>query len=87
MAANAPGVMLPQYLAALKSYKGIAIDIGDKDFLIDSVQEFHGELQRFGVAHEWQLYEGDHINRIAPQFSNKVLPFFAKHLSFDASKP
>jgi len=80
MAANAPIVMLPQYLHALASHEAFAIDIGDKDFLLADAQKFRAELQRFGVKHEWELYEGDHVNRIAQQFRGKVLPFFQRHL-------
>ncbi|WP_448657936.1 alpha/beta hydrolase [Sphingomonas sp. CJ99] len=80
ISANAPLVMLPQYLGALGQYEAIAIDIGDKDFLLGSVQQFRAGLQQFGVKHEWELYEGDHVNRIAQQFGKKVLPFFQAHL-------
>lgn len=80
VAANAPIVMLPQYLDAVRRYEGFAIDIGDKDFLLADVQKFRAALQQFGVKHDWQLYEGDHVNRIAQQFRGKVLPFFQRHL-------
>ncbi|QIK77876.1 esterase [Sphingomonas piscis] len=80
VAANAPLVMLPQYLTALKSYDGFAIDIGDKDFLLPDVQRFRAALGQYGIKYDWQLYEGDHVNRIAQQFRGKVLPFFQRHL-------
>ena len=78
--ANAPNAMVSQYLPALRSFKAIAIDIGDKDFLLADDTAMHEELKRFGVAHEWTLYDGDHGNRIADRFRDFVIPFFQKNL-------
>ena len=41
----------------------------------------HDSLTRFGVKHDWEVYQGDHVNRIATRFDTVVLPFFAKHLA------
>ncbi|MFM5948304.1 MAG: alpha/beta hydrolase [Novosphingobium sp.] len=79
-AANAPVAMVPQYLPALRSMKGIAIDTGDTDFVRADDEAIHAALLKFGVVHDWELYVGDHGNRIAERFGSKVLPFFAKHL-------
>lgn len=80
MAANSPVVMLPQYLPALESLEAIAIDIGDEDFLLEGNRAFMAELDRFGVEYRFELYEGDHGNRIRERIRTKVLPFFADHL-------
>jgi pimeloyl-ACP methyl ester carboxylesterase len=40
-------------------------------------------LTRFGVAHTFETYEGDHGNRIPQRLEEKVLPFFSNTLSFD----
>ncbi|MDB5718730.1 MAG: putative esterase [Sphingomonas bacterium] len=79
-AANAPLAMVPQYLPALRSMTAIALDVGDKDFLLGDDTAIHSELDRFGIRHGWQVYDGDHVNKVAPQFQTKVLPFFAQHL-------
>ncbi|WP_231958845.1 alpha/beta hydrolase [Altererythrobacter sp. B11] len=81
LAANAPIVLVPQYLPALKALDAFAMDIGDKDFLIEGNRLFRQELDRFGVNYEFELYEGDHGNRIADRIREEVLPFFGKHLS------
>ena len=80
-AANAPLAMLPQYLPALRSMTAIALDVGDKDFLLSDNQAIHAELTRFGIVHGWTLYDGDHGNRIPERFRQFVLPFFAQHLA------
>jgi hypothetical protein len=80
-AANAPIAMLPQYLPALRSMHAIAMDVGDKDFLFQDNLSMHQELLRFGIAHDWTIYDGDHVNRVADRFRNYVLPFFQKNLA------
>ncbi len=80
LAANSPVVLVPQYLPALKSLEAFAMDIGDKDFLLEGNRLFRAELDRFGVKYEFELYEGDHGNRIAERIRTEVLPFFGEHL-------
>jgi len=80
-AANAPLAMVPQYVGNLKTYTAIGADVGDKDFLLGDDTAVHDSLTRFGVKHDWEVYQGDHVNRIATRFDTVVLPFFAKHLA------
>jgi len=80
MAANAIVAMLPQYLPALNSLEAIALEVGDKDFLLDDNKLLDAELTRFGVDHGWTIYDGDHGNRIAERIRTDLLPFFAEHL-------
>ena len=80
LAANSPVVMLPQYLPALNGLEAFAMDIGDKDFLLEVNRLFRAELDRFGVKYDFELYEGDHGNRIAERIRTEVLPFFGAHL-------
>ena len=47
-------------LPALGSLEAFAMDIGDKDFLLEGNRAFRAELDRFGVKYEFELYEGDH---------------------------
>lgn len=78
--ANAPIVMLPQYLPALNSLEAIAMDVGDQDFLLRDDTMLHEELTRFGIAHDWEVFEGDHGNRVNARFRSHLLPFFGRHL-------
>jgi S-formylglutathione hydrolase FrmB len=80
LAANSPVVMLPQYLPALNGLEAFAMDIGDKDFLLEGNRLFREELDRFGVKYQFELYEGDHGNRIRERIRTEVLPFFGEHL-------
>lgn len=78
--ANSPLVLLPQYVPALKALEAIRVEVGDKDFLLRDDTWMHEELDRFGVAHEWQVFEGDHGNRVNARIRSELLPFFGRHL-------
>lgn len=80
LAANSPVVLVPQYLPALNGLEAFAMDIGDQDFLLAGNAAFRAELDRFGVDYDFELYEGDHGNRIRERIRTEVLPFFAEHL-------
>jgi S-formylglutathione hydrolase FrmB len=81
-AANSPLVMVDQYVPSLKQYHAIAIDVGDKDMLNAMNLDFDKALTRLGVAHVFEMYEGDHGNRVAARFQSKLLPFFSQQLKF-----
>jgi len=81
--ANAPVALVPQYLEALKSLTAIGIDTGDKDFVRPDDEAMHAELTKFGIKHDWELYEGDHGNRVPERLGRVVFPFFARHLKFE----
>lgn len=83
LAANSPVVLVPQYLPALNGLEAFAMDIGDQDFLLAGNAAFRAELDRFGVDYDFELYEGDHGNRIRERLRTEVLPFFAQHLDRD----
>ncbi|MGX7896400.1 alpha/beta hydrolase [Tsuneonella sp. HG222] len=80
LAANAMLAWVPSHLQALKSFDAVALDIGDKDFLLAQNEQLHEELTRFGVEHTWTTYDGDHGNRIAARIRSELLPFMARHL-------
>jgi enterochelin esterase-like enzyme len=76
-AANAPLAMLAQYVPALQRMRAIGMDVGDEDLLLADDTAMHDALGRFGIAHEWAVYSGNHVNRIADRFAQKVLPLMA----------
>lgn len=80
--ANAPMVFVDQYVPALKGYKAIMLEVGDNDPIAgtDIVTQFDQALTRLEVAHDFEVYEGDHGNRVASRFVEKVIPFFSEHL-------
>lgn len=79
-AANSPIAMVAQYASNLKRLNGIAVDVGDEDFMLKEIVAMHEELGRFGVKHDWTIYDGDHGNRIVQRYQELVVPFFSKHL-------
>lgn len=82
-AANAPLVEVDQYITNLKRLKGLGFDAGDKDQPIASnIAILDDVLDTNGIAHMFEIYDGDHLNHIAERFETKVLPFFSKNLSF-----
>lgn len=85
-AANAPLVMAASHVPQLKSFKAIASDGGDKDGLTRDATRMHEQLDLYGVKNSFEVYEGDHTNRIVERFRSKVLPFFVANLQMKAGK-
>jgi S-formylglutathione hydrolase len=85
-AANAPLTMIDQDLPNLKTLHAISIDVGDKDGLAGNNKQLSRILTHYGVANTFELYDGDHTNRMALRVETKVLPFFSTNLSFDTTK-
>jgi S-formylglutathione hydrolase FrmB len=75
--ANSPLVFVDQYVPALQQYKGIVLDVGDKDGLEATNTQLDAALTRLSVAHGYEIYDGDHGNRIGERFVSKLLPFFS----------
>jgi S-formylglutathione hydrolase FrmB len=78
--ANSPLVTVDQNVPALQSFRGIMLDVGNADGLAASNTQFAAALKRLGVAHEYEIYEGTHGNKVGARFTENVLPFFAKYL-------
>jgi enterochelin esterase-like enzyme len=80
--ANAPLVMVDQYVPNLKKYRALAGDVGLQDGLMASNKQLEAALVNSGVAYKFETYEGDHTNRIGGRIETKVLPFFSENLAF-----
>jgi S-formylglutathione hydrolase FrmB len=78
--ANSPLVMVDQYVPSLKQYGAIAMDVGDQDTLGAANKDLDQALTRLGIVHTFEVYEGNHTNRIRERFETKVIPFFGRHL-------
>ena len=85
-AANAPLAMVDQYVANLRRYTAIGLDVGDQDGLRFDTAELHRILDAYGIANTFELYPGDHVSAVADRMQNHVLPFFGKSLAFDARR-
>ncbi len=78
--ANAPLAFFDQYVGALRRYKAIAMDVGDRDGLKVDAAKLHEAMDRYGVANSFEIYPGDHTSDVARRFQDHVLPFFSKNL-------
>jgi len=85
-AANAPLAFIDQYVAGLRRYRAIAIDVGDQDGLRVDAGKLHDALDRYGVANTFEIYPGTHTSDVAVRFQEHVMPFFSRTLSFEPSK-
>ena len=71
-------------LSTLRAMKAIGLDAGDKDHSITTnTQKLDRVLTNYGIAHQFEIYDGDHLNHIADRIEQKVVPFFSQNLSFD----
>jgi S-formylglutathione hydrolase len=81
-AANAPLAMIDQYVPNLKKLQAIGFDVGDKDPLLAVNKELHRVLTQYDIPHSFEIFDGDHTNRMAVRVETKALPFFSYNLSF-----
>jgi S-formylglutathione hydrolase FrmB len=80
-AANAPLAMIDQYIANIRRLKALGMDAGTEDRVIAAtVRTLDRVLTDYGIAHEFEIYEGDHLNHVADRIATKMLPFFTKNL-------
>jgi S-formylglutathione hydrolase FrmB len=83
--ANAPLAFIDQYIGNLRSYRAIAIDVGDQDGLRVDTGKLHDVLDRYGIANKFEIYAGTHTSKVADRFQNHVMPFFSQNLCFQAN--
>jgi enterochelin esterase-like enzyme len=86
-AANAPLAFLDQYVRDLRRYRAIAIEVGDQDGLKGDAAALREALDRYGIPSTFEVYDGNHTNRVADRFQNHVLPFFSRTLCARAPCP
>ena len=84
-AANAPLAFVDQYIGSLRRYRAIAMDVGDQDRLREDTAKLHDVLDKYGIAHTFEVYSGTHTSKVADRFQNHVIPFFGKTLCFKAA--
>ena len=81
-AAHPPLAVLDQYVGSLRRYRALAIDVGDQDGLRVDAGRLHEALDNYGIAHAFEIYPGNHTNKVADRFQNHVMPFFSQSLCF-----
>jgi S-formylglutathione hydrolase FrmB len=85
-AANAPLAFIDQYVSNLRTYRGIAIDVGDQDGLRIDTGKLHDVLASYSIAHDFEVYSGTHTSNVAVRFQDHVMPFFSRTLAFDPKR-
>jgi S-formylglutathione hydrolase FrmB len=85
-AANAPLAFVDQYIGNLRTYRAIAIDVGDQDGLKVDAGKLHDILDSYGVANSFEIYPGTHVSNVAFRIQDHVIPFFSQHLVFDRKR-
>ena len=83
--ANAPLAFADQYIANLRQYRAIAMDVGDKDGLRVDAGKLHDVFDKYGLANSFEVYPGTHTSAVAVRFQNHVMKFFSQSLCFKAS--
>lgn len=80
-AANAPLVMVHQYIPQLQSFDQIYVDAGDSDFgIAETVKEIQSIFDSYSVGYWSEIYEGDHVNRIHERITEHLMPMFSEVL-------
>jgi enterochelin esterase-like enzyme len=79
-AANAPLAFVDQYIADLRTYRAIAMDVGDQDGLRADASTLHEAFDRYGLANTFEVYPGTHTSKVAERIQLHVLPFFSRTL-------
>lgn len=78
MAANVPLWMVDQHVSALKTLKGISFDVGTQEASIRRYNILFSEaLRNNGIQHEFQFFEGGHVDKLKQQLEKGVFPFFS----------
>ncbi|MBS1794623.1 MAG: alpha/beta fold hydrolase [Acidobacteria bacterium] len=81
--ANSPLAFMDQYIGDLRTYRAIAIDVGDQDGLRVDAGKLHEALDKYGIANTFEVYPGTHTSKVADRFQNYVMPFFSRNLCFE----
>jgi S-formylglutathione hydrolase len=81
-AANTLPELANPHVADLKKLHAFGLDVGAQDPWARDGRQLDEFLVAHGVAHRFELYQGDHLDRVAQRIQSKMLPFFAANLQF-----
>ena len=81
--ANSPLAMIDQYIPNLRHLHAIGFDAGNQDLVISAnLKILDAILTSYGIAHQYETYEGTHTSGIAVRVETRTLPFFSQNLAF-----
>ena len=81
-AANIPSWMADQYISNLQQLRAIAFDAGIRDIpkLLSGSKYFSKTLARLNVKHSFEIFDGNHNDKVIERIETKILPFFSDAL-------
>ena len=59
----------------------IRLEVGDQDPVRAEVAEFSATLERLGIPHEFQVFEGGHVNGVRARFEESVFQYVTSRLT------
>ena len=61
--------------------KALMFDLGSADRYVNSNERFSAKLNASGIKHKFEIYDGNHLNRIHDRITKSMLPFFSENLA------
>jgi len=61
--------------------KALKFDLGSADIYVNSNKRFSATLEEWSIDHQFELYDGNHLDRIHNRITKKLLPFFSANLT------
>jgi hypothetical protein len=81
--ANRPLNTLDQNVFNIRMLHAVGFDAGTSDKgIAASITVLNDELNKYGIAHFFELYDGNHIDHVAERIETTMLGFFGYNLSF-----
>ena len=56
------------------------MDTGTEEVMLQPAKDLDRILKDYGIEHTFEVYDGDHSNRIPERLETKVFPFFSENL-------
>ena len=85
--ANRPLATIDQHIFNIKKLNALAFDAGKEDRgIAASIKELDKVLDSYGIKHEYEEYDGNHINRVAERIGVNLLNFFSENLAFEQAQ-
>jgi S-formylglutathione hydrolase FrmB len=76
-----PYSMIPAYKDSLMKLNAIEMDCGTSDdLLFEANVKFSETLDQHGIEHVFEVYDGDHVNKLAERAESKMFPFLSEVL-------
>jgi hypothetical protein len=64
----------------LEHYDAIGLEVGEQDGFFPIVTHLHDIFVSYGLAHDWDTYQGDHTSELGYRMQDHFMPFFSAHL-------